>query len=766
MRISRARADDPAPSAPAPAVPRTARHPRSVLVAVVLLTAAAAWFGAPVHRYLSAGEIVPAGAESLRAAGLLESGFAAGPPDLLLVARSSEPVENAGPEAAGTRLAQQLRTDPDVARVTSYWPSCPPALRAKDGRAALILVTLRGREADATRAAGRLIPEVTGRHGPLDITVNGRAAIRAAVLERTAHDQGRAELLVLPVVALLLLLAFRSAWAALLPVGVGVFAVTGSMALLRLLASVTPVSVYASNLGAALGFALAVDYSLFLVGRHREELTAGRPVGAALRTTMRTAGRAVAFSAGTVALSLAALLVFPHTILRSNAYGGITAAVLAAAGSLVLVPAALTLLGDRVTRLDPLARWRRAPGHGRPAPQTPGLWGRTALRLMRRPVTTALAVTAFLVLLATPFTQLRVGLFDDRVLPASSDVGRSGALLRERFDAGAATSPTTVVLPRFDARGGAAALDAYARRISAEPGVRGVETATGAYRNGHRDHAPTAASARFASARAVWLAVATEGEPVSPAGRDLARALRRLPAPAPVLVGGPGADLADVQHTLSGRLPWSLALIAVTMLALVWWMTGRPVLACKALLLNTLSLSATFGALVYVFQEGHFAGLLGGFTATGTTDTLVPVLVFCLAFGLSMDYEIILLARVCEEHDRGADTPEAVARGLDGTARQFVWAALIFAVVMSALATSGLVVLKVIGVGLALAVLLDTTVVRALLVPAVMKLAGPANWWAPGRRGSPGRGSAPAAVDSPQEGALHHARPTAVDPTT
>ncbi|MCK7622223.1 MMPL family transporter [Streptomyces sp. RS10V-4] len=702
------------------------------------LAAVCAWFGASVHAHLSPGGIVPAGTEAARADRALQQGFGATPPHLVLVARvagATGTVTDRGAVAEGERLVRRLTADRAVSRVVSYWRTRAPELRAANGRSALVLVRFRADEEAATRAAGRLVPRLAGRHGPLEVSVTGEAASRAEALRLAEQDQRRAELLALPLTALLLLVVFGSAVAALLPVAVGALAVLGATAVLRLLTSVTEVSVSATNVSSALGFALAVDYSLFLLARYREETASGAGPDDALRTTLRTSGRAVAFSAGTVTLSLAALLVFPHTILRSIAYGGIAVTAFAALGSLVVLPALLGVLGDRVDRFGIRLRLRRRRAPAPPADGTaggPGRWGRTARAAMRRPGPVAVAVTALLLVLAAPFTRVQIGLFDDRVQPASSTVAEAGAVLREGYRLGAVIAPTTVVLPHFDLRRQAPALDAYARRIARQPGVDAVGTATGTYTPDGRRRPPGAPAAAFASARGVWLSVATPGEPYATANRDLVRALRALPAPAPALVGGPGAVLNDVQRALFARLPLCLALAAAALLALTLALTRRPVMALTALLLNALSLAASFGALVFVFQEGHLAGLVGGFPVTGTTDALMPALVFGIAFGLSMDYEILLLARVCEEYRRTApDGAAAIVRGLDRTARLFTWAALTLAVVMAALATSELILLKIVGVGLALAVVLDATVVRGLLAPAVLTLAGRATWWSP-----------------------------------
>ncbi|MFD6966962.1 MMPL family transporter [Streptomyces sp. NPDC059979] len=701
------------------------------MLAAACFALVAGWFGGSAHEHLSAGGEAPVSAESLRAKRFLERDFGAAVPNMVLVARAAGSVDTPGAAASAQKVASVLQADPSVDWVRSYWSTHSASLRSRDGRSAMFLVRLRGRDEQATLAAGRLVPKVVGAHGQLDVAANGEAVLRAQVSEQVEQDRTRGELLALPLTAVLLLFVFRSAVSALLPVVVGALAVMGTAALLRLVTWFTPVSVYASSISYALGFALAVDYSLFLLSRYREELARGQCRDNALRTALATAGRAVAFSAGTVAVSLSALLIFPLPILRSVACGGIIVVVLDAALSLLVLPALLSCLGEWVERLDAFGPWRRRH-HPVPHPRQGehlGGWGKTSVWVMRRPVLVAVSLTACLVVMASPFTHVKFGLFDDRLLPVTSQIGKSGQALRKDFTDGGIASPTTVILPGFDAADSPEELDRLARSIAALPEVRQVQTATGAYENGHRIQPASAASASFTSASGTWLSVTTRCEPFSAQARALTGALRGLPAPGPMLVGGPGAVLADMYQPLSDRLWLALILVSIAMLALVLTLTRRPVLAVKALVLNALSLSATFGALVFVFQDGHFADLLGGFTATGTTDIQLPVLILCIAFGLSMDYEIFLLARICEEYQRVPDTKVAVARGLDRSAGLFTWAAIIFAVVMGALATSDLLLLKILGVGLGLAVVLDATLIRGLLVPAIMSLAGPTNWW-------------------------------------
>nr|WP_260407929.1 MMPL family transporter [Planomonospora venezuelensis] len=677
------------------------------------------------------GGATASGAESGRAAELLAKGFGAGDPHLVLIARGAQPVDRAPAAAAGRAVAARLARDPAVARVTSYWHTRSPGLRSRDGRAALILARLRGDDRGQVAAAARLAAALAGAHGPLTVSVTGEAQVKAETQSRSEQDLRTLELITAPLTFAILLLVFGSLTAAVLPVLVGVSAVAGTMAVLRLLTELTEVSVFAMSLASALGFALAVDFSLFIVTRFREELAGGRDAADAIRVTMRTTGRAVAFSAVTVALSLAALLLFPFMMFRSVALGGITVTLLAAAGSLVVLPALLAVLGRRVDSLAVPGPWRA--GRSR----TAGGWFRLAMAVMRRPLTVAVPAVLLLAVLAAPFLGARFGVFDDRLLPPQAPAARAAEELRRDFDARGSVSATTVVLPGLaaGAAGGTAhlSLDAYARSLSAVAGVHQVETATGAYAGGRFTGLPAGPPERFTGPAGTWLSVATAHEPYSVENSELAGHLRAVPAPAEALVGGPGAQLRDIRLAIAGALPPGLALVALTTFALVTGLTGSVVLAAKALLLNVLSLGATFGALVHVFQEGHLRWLVGGFTPTGTTDVLVPALMFCMAFGLSMDYEIFLLSRITEEYRRTGNTVTAVALGLEHTGRLFTSAAVVFAVVMASLATSGLVLLKMVGVGLALAVLLDCTLIRALLVPAVMRLAGRANWWSPRR---------------------------------
>jgi RND superfamily putative drug exporter len=439
--------------------------------------------------------------------------------------------------------------------------------------------------------------------------------------------------------------------------------------------------------------------------------------------TVRTAGRTVVFSGITVGISLAALLVFPQFFLRSFAYAGIATVALAVLAALVVLPALLAVLGHRVDRFRVL-RPRARTG-------TDGFWYRLSTAVMRRPWPVLVGGVAVLVLLGLPFLRVTFGQTDDRVLPPTAQAAVAGEILRTEFDA-RESDPVTVIAP--DSAVSGAALADYAAALSEIDGVARVDAASGSYADGAQVAPAGPASARFADAdgTGTHLAVVIDVEPYSAAGRQVVSDVRAVDSPlGATYVGGSAAVFADSQDAMGDRLPWALGIIALATFVLLFLFTGSVVLPVKALVLNTLSLSATFGAMVWIFQEGHLSGLLGDFTVTGELDTAMPILMFCIAFGLSMDYEVFLLSRIKEEYDRTGDNTRAVALGLQRTGRLVTSAAALLAIVFLAFATSGVTIIKMLGIGVALAVLMDATIVRGLLVPAFMRVAGDLNWWAP-----------------------------------
>ncbi|MGJ5894633.1 MMPL family transporter [Streptomyces niveiscabiei] len=690
-----------------------------VSAAVVVLAAIG---GLGVENRLVHGGFADPGAQSSRAERLVAEHFSTTDDDLVLLLRGAGPVDSQRMTSVGTELTRRAERTPGVRAATSYWTAGrAPALRSRDSSIGLVTLSLRGDEDDRAKTAERLVPDMRRHAQGLTVMAAGAAQVQSEVGEQTAHDLLLAEAIATPVTLVLLLLIFGSAVAAALPLVIALLSILVSRAVLNALAGAVPISVYSMNSTTALGLGLAIDYSLFILARFREELRGGATVQEALVPTVRKAGRTVAFSALTVALSLVALLVFPQFFLRSFAYGGIAVVLTAAAGAVLVLPALLAVLGHRVNRYDVFARWRAAAP---PAAAEAGRWYRFAKAVMRRPVLYGGAVTVLLLVLASPFTRVSSGLFDDRSLPADSQVHRATQVLRDRFDAGVLGTVPVVV------RGTEPGLDPYARALSTVRGVRQVNASTGSYQEGRRVQEPGPAAAGLVDGDLTLLSVVSAVEQ----GTELVGRLREVTPPdgtQGVWVGGRAAEVADSTAAITRATPAAIGIVVGLSLVLLFLFTGSVLMPLKALVLNTLSLSATFGAMVFVFQEGHLSFLVGSPLHTGTLDATIPILTFCVAFGLSMDYEVFLLSRIRERYLLTGDNTESVAFGLQHTGRIITAAALLVAVVLSVFAVSGVTLLKLLGVGLALAVILDATLVRAVLVPAFMRLAGRANWWAP-----------------------------------
>ena len=714
----------------------TVEHRRAVLVGTAVAFLLAGAFGSGAAGKMVEGGFVDRDSESARASDLIEREFDTRDPNLvLLVTADQGTVDDTAAATAGLALTEELAAEEGVSDVASYWSlgSVPP-LRSTDGRRALVLAVV-DREAEGSRARVASISERYTRSGdgPVTVAVTGMAEIFRQVNHQVESDLTRAELIAFPLTLILLVLVFGSLVAASLPLAVGMLAIAGSLFVLWVVASLTDVSIFSLNLATMMGLGLAIDYSLFIVSRFREELRRGLEPHAAVQRTVMTAGRTVVFSAVTLAISLAALLVFPLAFLRSFAYAGIAVAAMAAAGAVVFLPALLAVLGHRVDSLSIRRHSARTDDEG--------MWHRIATFVMRHPVPVALAVIALLVLLGTPFLRIQFGIPDDRVLPESLSSRAAMDEIREGF-ASRETGALQVAVPdagNLDERRGD--IDDYALRLSRIAGVARVDALTGVYTDGtplYVDDMPEgdlrdtveATTQRFAGDGVTWLSVVPSIEPMSPEGETLAKAVRGTDAPFETIVTGTAAELVDSKASLFSRLPLAAGLIALATFVLLFMLFGSVVVPLKALVLNVLSLSATFGAIVWVFQDGHFSGALG-FTSTGTIAVSMPILLFCVAFGLSMDYEVFMLSRIKEEHDRTGDNTKSVALGLEKTGRIVTAAAVLISVVNAAFATSGVTFVKLMGVGMTLAVLGDAFIIRATLVPAFMRLAGEVNWWAP-----------------------------------
>jgi RND superfamily putative drug exporter len=703
----------------------TVRRRRWVLSLTVIFIVVASVFGTGAFGVLKSEGFNDPSSESVKAETLLDENFGGGEPNIVLVlSANGQNVDSPSLTSQGQALTKQLASISGVDQVLSYWSTGnAPTLRSADSESALIVARLDGEDEFVDQQLALVKEQLTGSQGDFNVVLGGSDAVFADIGSTIESDLLRAELIAIPLTLILLLFVFRSVIAALLPLFVGVTAIFGTLLSLFIIGSVTDVSIYAVNLTTALGLGLAIDYSLFIVSRFREELQAGRTNEAAVVRTIETAGKTILISALTVAVSLSALLVFPLYFLRSFAYAGIAVVLLALAGSILSLPALLAVLGQRVNSLRiGKRRVERA--------ESEGAWHRIATFVMRRPIPIATAGVVFLVLLGLPFLRANFGIPDDRVLPTSAQSRQASEILRAEFSGnnaeGFGVVASGVSANQIDE------IAATAAAISSLTGVDRVECAAGTFANGE-SLTSGEADARFLATNGnsiTWMSVVPDFPVASPEGEKLVTEIRDLDLPIDVAVEGQAAGLVDSKAAIGRSLPWAIAIIIIATFVLLFMMAGSLLVPLKALILNFLSLTATFGAMVWIFQDGNLSDPLG-FTATGTIDISMPILMFCIAFGLSMDYEVFLLSRIKEEYDQVGDNESSVALGLERTGKIISAAALLLSITFFAFGTSDVSFIKMFGIGLGLAVLMDATIVRAFLVPAFMKLAGNANWWAP-----------------------------------
>ncbi|WP_166348417.1 MMPL family transporter [Phytoactinopolyspora limicola] len=712
-----------------------------VLIGVAIAIGLALPYGSDVTERLSEGGLTAANAESTRADDILDEEFQGGTPDVVFLVKTPGTVSEPAAVAFGTDLTRDLAAEDGVVQAQSFWTlNQAQPLRGEDDRSALILVSLAGSENDVSKTTDRIVPKYVGNDGEFTVEATGVAQVRSEVNKQSDKDLIRAELIAAPLALLVLLLVFRGVIAALAPLAVGGLAVVGSLVLLRVFNEMVPVSVFAVNITIALGLGLAIDYSLFIVTRFREELASGAEVREAVGTTVRTAGRTIVFSAVTVAISMSALLLFPLDFLRSFAYAGIAVVALATFGAVIALPALLSVLGHRINSLSLQRLFRRT---GRREPQAAdglgaaprgliqsGFWHRWSLIVMKRPWPFFLVVTAVLLVAGTPFLGVKFGESDDRVLPPDAPAHVAAQYIRDHY-VSQEDSPITVVLPGVPASDQAAVGD-YAATLSELNGVTRVDASTGSYVDGQQAAPPDVSSRRFAAPVGTWVSIISEPMAYSPEGGELVAQVRDLPSPSPdTLVGGQAAQLVDARGDIGEMLPWVLLFIAIATFILLFLFTGSLLIPLLAIFMNMLSLTATFGAIVFIFQDGNLQWLVGDFTLTDNINIRMPILMFCVAFGVSMDYQVFMLSRIKEHYERAGDNIAAVAWGLERVGRLVTAAAMIVAIVLFAFATSGLTPIKLLGVGLAIAVIVDATLVRGALMPALMRLCGRANWWLP-----------------------------------
>lgn len=689
-----------------------------VTVSILIMAAAGAVGPGVISQLQSQGYNDPA-SDSSRVADLLESEFGAETPFLTLILDSDTGVDSPEVLARAQQLLAQIDDEPEVSRVVSYWTSGGlSALRSQDGRAGLILLYSDELSASTFDAVGaRFIDTYESTDGDIRIHVGGWAAISSAVNTNIKNDLIEAEIVAVPVTLILLLIVFGTVVAAGLPLLVGGIAILVSMVILLGITQVTDVSVFALNLVTGLGLGLGIDYALLVINRFREELGRGATTEAAVRRTVATAGRTVVVSGLTVATTLAALAFYPLYFLRSFAFGGVAVVLLAILATVILLPAVLTLLGPRINALRVTRRDL--------TPRDEGAWASVARAVMRRPWPVLVSMLTLLIALALPALNVRFGLVDERVLPRTDSAAVASALLQERFE-GNEASPVEILIPSS----ADADVDALGATISALPDVVRVLTGNSVLING-QTVATNPLPQGYLAAEWERITVISDVAPRSPEGRTLVEDILGTGLPADALVGGVAAGYTDTQSAITSRLPATIGWIGAVTLLLLFLYTGSILLPIKAVLLNVLSLSATLGLLVLVFQEGHLTWLVGDFVQTGTIDMSTIVIIAVVAFGLSMDYEVFLLSRIKEEHDAGSDTHESVALGLQRSGRIITAAALLLAVVFAAFVTSGVTAIKMMGLGVAFAILMDATIIRGLLVPAFMRIAGQWNWWAP-----------------------------------
>jgi len=707
-------------------------------VAAAAVVCAAIWGTGVFSKLQSAGGFAPPASQSQQEANRAAAVFGRDAGDVvLLYSSATQTVHSPAYRAAvASSLARLPRSR--VLSAATYWSTGSAQFVSPDGRVTYAVLELAG-SSDAARI--KAFDAIQGDFAAPGLTVlaGGQIPTEAAINKQVTSDIGRAEAISLPVLLILLLVIFGSLAAASLPLAIGAIGIIGSFTALRLLTLATPVSIYSVNITTILGLGLAIDYGLFMVGRFREELHRQASVADAVARTVATAGRTVAVSGITVAMALASLMLFPEVFLRSMGYGGVATVLVDMLAALTVMPALLAVLGHRVNALHirrPAGRpggrsagrpggrsagWSGGPSVGwsggpSAAVEEAGRWYRLALGVMRRPLLFAGLIVVALLALGAPVLHISWGGTDARALPAAAPARQVAEALSRDFP-GNVTAPIESLVqfrgPIATSPARQSELAAYVGRLGRLPGV------TGAQVTGERG-------------QVARIDLQYQPDPLSAQARQIVQRVRGVPGPAgsSAEVGGQSAQLVDELSSLSATVPWMALVMAAATFLLLFLAFGSVVLPVKAIVANLLSLSATFGVVVWIFQEGHLSGLLQ-FEPTGTLDPTMPILMLAIIFGLSMDYEVFLLSRIRERYDVTGDTPEAIASGLQRTGGVITSAALLLVIVVGAFSASGITFIKLMGVGMIVALIVDASVVRVLLVPALMRLLGRANWWAP-----------------------------------
>ena len=680
------------------------RRRKSTLIIFLLVVFAAGGIGSLAFSKLDSGGYSDPKSESARASKYLTDHFHVKDPGIVLVVDSgSKKASDPSVAASATRLENEVKAVHGVAQTLSYWSTGDlPSLQSSDGKAAYIFVYTTNTNFTVVSNIGKVIQsKFDGNFESLHVYASGGGVIAHAINSKISKDLALAETISIPLTFILLAFVFGALVASAMPLVVGVSAILGAFFLIYLFTLFPSVSIFALNLITGLGLGLGIDYALLIVNRFREELHAGKSVEDAVFTTVTTAGKTVFYSGLSVFVTISSMMFFPLSFLKSFGYAGISVVSLAVAGALIPLPAILAMLGHRIDK--------GVVRKGAIVPKSEGRWAANARFVMRRPVPVVIVSLIILGIFAAPIKNVAFGQVDSRVLPKSDKAAIGAQVIAQRFP-GQEGSPIEIIIP-----GGVkkvAEVTVYAKKIAAVPGIV------------HMNPPQTQGNDLRLSAVQSMTSRSTQAE-------KLIHTLRAIPSPSGTLIGGAAADFTDTQDGIAHTLPWALGWIALSVLILIFVFTGSIILPIKAVVLNVLSLVSTIGVLTWIFIDGHMKWLVGDFSTTGSLDTGITILVAVVVFGLSMDYEIFLLSRIREEHVAGKSNTESVATGLQRSARIITAAALLLAVVFAAFVTSGISTIKAMGVGVAFAVLVDATLIRAFLVPALMRLFGERNWWAP-----------------------------------
>jgi len=678
---------------------------KSKLIFVVYLIAVilAGGIGSAVFGKLDSGGYSDPNSDSAKAFTYLTDVFKVKDPAVVLVVETKDGITNPTAIASATKLENQIKTETGVDSTLSYWSAGgAPSLKSTDGKSAFLFIYSDDVVWDNVQSLGKEIQaKYDGKFENLTVYASGTGVFAHAINTKISEDLKLSESISIPLTFILLIFVFGGLVASAMPLLVGVSAILGSFLVIYLLTFVTGVSIFALNLITGLGLGLGIDYALLIVNRFREELHAGRSVDESIKRTVDTAGKTVFYSGLTIVITLAALTLFPQMFLKSFGYAGVTVVVMAVLGALVALPALLSILG---TRIDKLVVRKSSI-----TPKEDGRWAQTARFVMRRPVAVVMLSLIILTVLAAPIKNIVFSQVDSRVLPASNSAAFASKIISDRFP-GQEGNPIEIIVPNGATMG--TQINQYTTEIAQVPGIVRIG-----------DSQVSGDDVRVTAIHSMG--------PRTPAAEVLIKEIREIRAPEGTLIGGVAADYADTQIGIAKTMPWALLWIAIGVLILLFVFTGSIILPIKAIILNILSLSATLGVITWIFVDGHLKWLVGDFTVTGSVDTGSIILVAVVAFGLSMDYEVFLLSRIKEEHDAGRSNIESVATGLQRSARIITAAAGLLAIVFASFMLSGVTSIKMLGFGVAFAILLDASLVRALLVPALMRLFGERNWWAP-----------------------------------